>query len=652
LQPLLRAGVPVRLGDPALSLDPDRLLALLGQLEGGSLGHLELELPVEDLDEGLIGRLAPAGVRALELDLHALTVGRADPERLRVCVHELGERQIACRGALAFGLPSQSHAHVRHAVDEAVQAELDDVRLLRLLVPPGSELHRKAARMGLQHAERPPYEVLAHPAASHAELMRSVRLAATLDRLRDSLPGTGLLRVLGGELGSAVEILEGFAESLAVDGADPLEAGPIESAERAFLDHLRRVHGIDLSLANGRARLQRSPLLAVRWTGDGRRLITDDSTGRVAQVGRHALALLDRFDRAQSAHQVCEQVVADVPPDRRGQLRREVQRTVDKLVSMSFLVPAQVQTAGADEDDEFPFTCLEEFDYHYRMLSDSARVMAYRRAIEQAIAPGQHAIEVGTGTGILAVLAAKAGARVTAIERFSVLGIARAVARQSGVDGQIEFIRGRSDLVRIEEPGDLLISEIVGNRILNEGLLETTLDARRRLLKPGARLIPEKIEILAEVGRTDRFEHLQREFGRVGGEVGVNLDPLAHWFQGRVAAGQVVWELGTEGDDFRPLADEVSLLEIDLRKMESVDFSVARSVLPCSDGMANAVVLAFRLQLMEGVELSTSGRGHGLHWSKPVFMLRRPLPVHAGQPVRVRATYEAHGELLVSLEPG
>ena len=60
------------------------------------------------------------------------------------------------------------------------------------------------------------------------------------------------------------------------------------------------------------------------WTGDGRRLFTDDSTGRVAQVGRHALALLDRFARAQSAHQVCEQVVADVPPVRRGQLRREV----------------------------------------------------------------------------------------------------------------------------------------------------------------------------------------------------------------------------------------------------------------------------------------------------------------------------------------
>jgi type II protein arginine methyltransferase len=328
-----------------------------------------------------------------------------------------------------------------------------------------------------------------------------------------------------------------------------------------------------------------------------------------------------------------------------------VQRALDKLVSMSFLVPAQQSGDSAGEDDEFPFTCLEEFDYHYRMLSDSVRVAAYRRAIEQAVRPGQHVVEIGTGTGILAVLAAKAGARVTAIERFSVLGMARSVARRSGVEGSIEFIRGRSDLVRLEEPGDLLISEIVGNRILNESLLETTLDARRRLLRPGARLIPEKIEIFAEVGRTDRFDHLQRAFQRVGSEVGVNLEPLAGWFQQRVAAGQVVWELGGEGDDFLPLASEVSLIEIDLRRLEAADFVVSRPVVPAGDGLANAVVLAFRLELQPGIELSTRGRHHGLHWSKPVFMLRRPLALRRGQAVQVTASYESHGDMQISLEP-
>jgi hypothetical protein len=257
-------------------------------------------------------------------------------------------------------------------------------------------------------------------------------------------------------------------------------------------------------------------------------------------------------------------------------------------------------------------------------------------------------IEIGTGTGILAVLAARAGARVTAIERFSVVRIAQAVARQSGVADRITFVRGRSDLIHLDERGDVLLSELVGNRILNEGLLEATLDARHRLLKPEARLIPRRLEILGEVGYTARFSRMEDEVTGIGERYGVNLKPLRDWFAARLATGQIVWELNGREDAFIPLTEEASLITLDLEELQSASFTRSVTLPPLRGGTANAALLAFRLDLQPGIELTTTGRTHEMHWSKPVYMLREPLSLRPGQPVTLEIAYEPHGEIAVS----
>jgi len=645
IAPLLRAGALARLADPELCGDRRRLGALLRALPAAPPpGGLELALPAELLDERLAALLRAAPVRAIELDLSAAARGALDLDRLRALSASLD--QLAVRGELVYGPPAATYPELARGVDGCFSAGVELLDLHRLVAPPGSVLR---GQRHLRHAARPPYEVLEQGPGEFDDLLRSVRFATTYSFLRGPFGGTGLLRALAQELGSAAEVIEGFYESLAAEGHDLLEGDPSCSAGRLFLDYLRRHRSVDLELVGGRTQLRRAPFVALRWLPDGRRLIADDSTGRTAHIGRSALALLDRFDQPMTAHEVCERLVAEAPPEVRDKLRGDVHRTLGKLVSMSFLVPAQEPQLEA-ADDEVPFTCLEEFDFHYRMLSDSARVDAYRRAISTVARPGLHAVEIGTGTGILAVLAAQAGARVTAIERFPVLGIARAVARQSGVSERIQFVRGRSDLVELDEPGDLLITEIVGNRILNEGLLETTLDARRRLLRPGAQLVPRAIEILAEVGHTDRFTHLASEIARVGAEQGVSLEPLTRWFEGRLAAGQVVWELGVDDEDFVTLAEEVPVVRLDLGTMQTAEFARTLVVPAIRGGVANAVLLAFRLELAQGITLSTAGRGHALHWSKPVFMLRRPVELRQGEAFSLTVSYEPHGEITTVVE--
>ena len=59
------------------------------------------------------------------------------------------------------------------------------------------------------------------------------------------------------------------------------------------------------------------------------------------------------------------------------------------------------------------------------------------------------------------------------------------------------LIPGWSRQIELPERANLLVAEVIGNEPLEEEILETTLDARNRLLVPGARLIPNALTLLA-----------------------------------------------------------------------------------------------------------------------------------------------------------
>jgi SAM-dependent methyltransferase len=135
---------------------------------------------------------------------------------------------------------------------------------------------------------------------------------------------------------------------------------------------------------------------------------------------------------------------------------------------------------------------------HRVLLEDEERVCALAAAIQAAVRPGDVVLEVGTGTGVLAVLAARAGARrVYAVERTGLAKIAAAVARENGVGSAVRVIHGDALAIRLPERADLLITETLGHLGLEEGLAAIVRDARRRHLKPGARVLPRRLRFLA-----------------------------------------------------------------------------------------------------------------------------------------------------------
>ena len=101
---------------------------------------------------------------------------------------------------------------------------------------------------------------------------------------------------------------------------------------------------------------------------------------------------------------------------------------------------------------------------HITLLGDKARVGAFRAAIEATVRPGDVVVDVGSGTGVLAFFAARAGARrVYAIEETDLIDVAQALARENCLDDRIVFIRGNSLGVALPERAHVLVTETLGH---------------------------------------------------------------------------------------------------------------------------------------------------------------------------------------------
>lgn len=363
--------------------------------------------------------------------------------------------------------------------------------------------------------------------------------------------------------------------------------------------------------------------------------------GRRVDCGPHALTVLDVFSRPTSLTEALDSLKARVTG---AQDWVELTSTIIRFVQAGVLRNREQMpvTVGLDP---FSFDGAPE---HVAMLNDRVRTSRFMHAISEAVRPGDVVVEIGTGTGILAIAAARAGARhVYAIEAGAIARAARAVIEANGLQERITLVEGWSTEVCLPERCDVLVSEIIGNDPLDEGVIEFIGDAVRRLLKPNARLVPSHVRILGlpVTIPQERFE--RRTFSKQAvlnwhSWYDIDFDPL---HQAACNSPHFFFMWPQLARDWPVLGDPIPLAELDLTDGKPKPIDNSRIFAATASGRLNGMIVYFEADLSPTTDLSTHPAlaGSDNSWSSPAWMFPDGYDVEAGNKFEVRYTYRVPG---------
>jgi len=249
---------------------------------------------------------------------------------------------------------------------------------------------------------------------------------------------------------------------------------------------------------------------------------------------------------------------------------------------------------------------------HETLLRDTERNRKFYEALKQRVTPGCSVLDIGSGTGIWAIAAAKLGAgRVVAVDTDELLvGVIRMLADEHGVSDRVQAVCSSSFDLTAGREFDVVVSETIGFLGYDELIVQVMADARDRFLKDVGYIIPETIALYAAAGRVKRWTDI------IPTGVDFSFDALTRL---NLSSPRVL----KRSRDVKLLTRPVRLVSTDLRRADSTPN--LRELRAAWNLTANAevdcVVVWVESRLAPGVSLSTR---RTTSWRPTVYRIAPP----------------------------
>src|SRR3989344_813964 len=256
--------------------------------------------------------------------------------------------------------------------------------------------------------------------------------------------------------------------------------------------------------------------------------------------------------------------------------------------------------------------------YHYEMISDSLRVTPFKMAILKAC-PQKRVLESGAGSGILSIIAAKAGAaHVYATEIDSnVAKFAQHNIDKNGLAEKITIIKKDTKKLTLKDIGgekvDVAIAENLSTWEVNEPQISVMNHINKSLIKENGIRIPEMI-----------YNSIELAYSQFSFEDAIELRTYFFQFTGIVAP--------------KILSDKMVFSKIDLAIINPVSVDASIEIPASQDGVVNSIRLTSPLKVLGDI---TFGQSDSL-MPPVVFPLSSDKKVKKGDMVKVHISYKYH----------
>ena len=277
--------------------------------------------------------------------------------------------------------------------------------------------------------------------------------------------------------------------------------------------------------------------------------------------------------------------------------------------------------------------------WHIPMLNDVRRNDAFEAAIKAALAeagPDARVLDIGTGSGLLSMMAARAGAQsITACEVVPVIAdMATKIIADNGYSAQITVHNLPSTELRVgvelDERADILVSEILSSDLLTEHVIDTFEDAHARLLKKDAIVIPRAASAIGCLVESP----VLADYVFVDQVSGFNLSRF-----GELASPKLPIH-GTM-TDWRRLSDDVELVHIDLTHTAHASDLHLLQIPVLEDGIATGIVQWMDVDLADGISFNNHPDGYtDGGWLQVLHNFPEPIAVRAGDTLELAVGHD------------